>query len=79
MAYVLKPVIDTWLKLNTAQGSSLPDAQKQLINAGTVLPVTAFELVENDHIKFTLGRDAQGNQLQFKGRNTWFVLSLIHI
>ncbi|MFM7428090.1 MAG: lysozyme [Elainella sp.] len=73
MAYVLRPVIDTWLKLSTAQGSSLPDAQRQFANAGTGLPLTAFELVEDDHIKFTLGRDAQGNQLQFKGRNTWFV------
>lgn len=73
MAYALKPVIDTWLKLSTAQGSTLPEDQKQLIDAGTVLPVSAFELIGNDHIKVTLGRDAQGQQIQFKDRNTWYV------
>jgi GH24 family phage-related lysozyme (muramidase) len=73
MAYALRPVIDTWLKLSTAQGSTLPDEQRQLIQAGTVLPLISFELVGDDHIKLTLGKDAQGNQLQFKGRNTWLV------
>jgi GH24 family phage-related lysozyme (muramidase) len=73
MAYAIKPVIDTWLKLSTAQGSTLPEEQRQFINAGTVLPIVAFELVGSDHIKVTLGQDAQGQQLQFKGRNTWFV------
>jgi GH24 family phage-related lysozyme (muramidase) len=73
MAFALRPVIDTWLKLSTAQGSTLPDNQRQLIQAGTVLPISGFELVSDDHIKVTLGKDAQGNQLQFKGINTWFI------
>lgn len=73
MAYAIKPVIDTWLKLSTAQGSTLPEDQRQFISAGTVLPIVAFELVGTDHIKVTFGRDAQGQQIQFKERNTWFV------
>lgn len=73
MAYALKPVIDTWLKLSTGQGSTLPDEQKQLIKAETVLPLSSFELIGNDHIKVTFGKNAQGQQIFFKGRNTWLV------
>jgi len=73
MAYAVKPVTDTWLKLSTAQGSTLPDSQRQFVASGTLLPVSSFELVGNDHIKLTLGKDAQGNQVQFKGRNTWYI------
>jgi GH24 family phage-related lysozyme (muramidase) len=73
MAYAVKTVLDTWLKSGTGQGSALPDDQKQFINAGVMLPLSGFELVENDHLKFTLGVDAQGRQMQFKGRNTWYV------
>lgn len=72
MAYTLRPVIDTWLKLSTAQGSALTDQQKHWVGAGTSLPISSFELIGTDHIKFTLGRDAQGQQMQFKGRNTWY-------
>ncbi len=73
MAYAVKTVLDTWLKSSTAQGSTLPDSQKQFVSAGTVLPLSGFELVGSDHIKFTLGADAQGKQIFFKGRNTWYV------
>jgi GH24 family phage-related lysozyme (muramidase) len=73
MPYYLKTVIDTWLKLSTAQGSALPDTQRQFVSAGTVLPVSSFERVGSDHIKVALGQDDQGNQVQFKGRNTWYV------
>jgi len=73
MAYAIKPVTDTWLKLSTAQGSTLPDSQRQFVASGTLLPVSSFELVGDDHIKLTLGKDAQGNQVQFKGRNTWYI------
>ncbi len=73
MAYAIKPVVDTWLKLSTAQGSTLPDSQRQFVSGGTSLPVTSFELAGDDHIKLTLGKDAAGNQLQFKGRNTWYI------
>jgi len=73
MAYVIKPVTDTWLKLSTAQGSTLPDSQRQFVASGTLLPVSSFELVGDDHIKLTLGKDAEGNQVQFKGRNTWYI------
>ncbi|HEY9640355.1 MAG TPA: hypothetical protein V6C57_07720, partial [Coleofasciculaceae cyanobacterium] len=73
MAYAVKTVLDTWLKSSAVQGSALPDDQKQFINAGVTLPLSGFELVENDHLKFTLGLDAQGKQMQFKGRNTWYI------
>jgi GH24 family phage-related lysozyme (muramidase) len=71
--YALKAVLDTWLKTSTGQGSLLPADQKQLIGANTVLSLESYALVENDHIKLTLGLDAQGKQLFFKGRNTWYV------
>jgi GH24 family phage-related lysozyme (muramidase) len=73
MAYAIKTVLDTWFKTSTAQGSALPDDQKQFVNAGMLLPLSGFEILENDHIRLTLGLDAQGRQMQFKGRNTWYV------
>ncbi len=71
--YSLRTVLDTWLKQTTGQGSTLPDDQRQFVNNGTVLPLNSFATANNDHLKITLGRNAQGQQLQFKGRNTWFV------
>lgn len=64
--------IDTWLKQATVQGSSLPDNQRQLIEARTVLPVSEIR-PEGNHLKITLGKDEQGNQISFKGRVRWFV------
>lgn len=72
MAYSLKVVLDTWLKLSTDQGSKLPDEQKQYISAGAVLPIANFEAVGTDHIRVAFGQDAQGRQVFFKGRNTWY-------
>jgi GH24 family phage-related lysozyme (muramidase) len=69
----LRTTIDTWLKLSTAQSAALSDAQKQFITAGTGLPISSYALGENDHLRIALGVDNQGNQVQFKGRNTWFV------
>jgi GH24 family phage-related lysozyme (muramidase) len=74
--YTLKIVEDTWLKQSTAQGATLPDDQRQFIRAGTVLPVSSFQQVENDHLRVAFGLDAQGNQIFFKGRNTWYVYRL---
>jgi len=74
--YTLRIAIDTWLKQSTAQGSTLPDNQRQFIAAGTVLPLSAFKQVENDHILVTFGVNAQGNQVFFQGRNTWYVYRL---
>ena len=72
MAYSLKVVLDTWLKLSTDQGSKLPDEQKQHISAGAVLPIANFEAVGTDHIRVAFGQDPQGRQVFFKGRNTWY-------
>lgn len=74
--YTLRIAIDTWLKQSTAQGSTLPDNQRQFVSAGTVLPLSGFKQVENDHILVTLGLDAQGNQTFFQGRNTWYIYRL---
>jgi len=73
MAYSIRMVLDTWLKQSTAQGSKLPENQKQFVRAGTVLPIAAFELAAENHLRITLGRNPQGQQIQFQGRNTWFV------
>lgn len=71
--YTLNMQRDTWLKQSTAQSTSLPDEQKQLVSAGTVLPISGFRRVENDHLQVTFGLDDQGNQVQYQGRNTWYV------
>lgn len=72
MAYSLKIMLDTWLKLSTDQGSKLPDEQKQYISAGAVIPIANFEAVGTDHIRVAFGQDPQGRQVFFKGRNTWY-------
>ena len=75
-SYAVKAVLDTWLKLSAGQGTTLSAEQKQLIAANTVLPIESYGLVENDHVKLTLGLDNQGKQIFFKGKNTWFVYRL---
>jgi GH24 family phage-related lysozyme (muramidase) len=71
--YVVKAVSDTWLKLSTAQASALTDAQRHLLNSGTVLPISSYEPAANNHLQIALGKDNQGKQISFKGRNTWHV------
>jgi GH24 family phage-related lysozyme (muramidase) len=73
MAYSLKFVLDTFLKQNTAQSSQLSEDQRQLIRAGAELPIVAVQPVEPDHLQVSFGQDAQGKQIFFKGRNTWYV------
>jgi GH24 family phage-related lysozyme (muramidase) len=72
VAYSLKILLDTWLKLSTEQGSKLPDEQKHYVLAGTVLPLNSFEPAGADHVRLAFGQDAQGRQVFFKGRNTWY-------
>ena len=72
--FIVKFTLDTFLKLNTEQSSSLPDDQKQFIESGTILPLSSF-VVEGDHIRIAFGKDVQGNQVYFKGRNTWYVFA----
>lgn len=73
MTYTLKVIHDTWLKLSTAQSAALLADQKQAISAGTSLPISSYEIV-GDHLKVSLGDDAQGKQLAYQGHNTWYVL-----
>jgi len=70
--YSLNIKSDTWLKLSTAQSATLPDEQKQFLQAGTTLPVSSFALVGKYHLKIALGLDERGKQVSFKGRNTWY-------
>jgi predicted chitinase len=73
MPYTLKATEDTWFKAGTGSSSSLPDDQKSIFKGKTTITVDSYKLDENNHIKFTLGKDAQGQQTFIKGRNTWFV------
>jgi hypothetical protein len=75
MAYSLKFVLDTLLKQSTAQSSQLPGQDLQYIDAGTVLPIAAIQFVDHSHLKVTFGKDADGHQIAFKGRNTWYIYS----
>lgn len=72
-SYSVEILSDTWFKQSTTQGSSLPDDQKQLVPKGTVLPLSGFSPASANHMKLTLGQDSQGQQVQYKGRNTWYV------
>jgi len=72
MTYTLKVIHDTWLKLSPAQSTTLPDNQKQAVSSGTQLPISSYEIV-GDHLKVSLGDDAQGKQLAYQGHNTWYV------
>jgi len=72
-AYTMRIELDTWLKQSTAQGSSLPEDQRQLVRAGTSLPVSSFTVAGTFHLQVALGVNDQGQQVSFKGRNTWFV------
>ncbi|MGB3495588.1 MAG: lysozyme [Elainellaceae cyanobacterium] len=71
--YAIQFNIDTWLKASTAQGSELPDSEREFVAAGTVFPVSSYESVGNNHTRLILGRDAEGNQVQPKGRIEWYV------
>lgn len=73
--YALKFKTDTWLKQDTSQVIDLPEAGKEFIPEGTVLPLSTFQL-EQLHLRITLGKNDRGEQVQFKGLNTWYVYSL---
>ncbi|MEM7773685.1 MAG: lysozyme [Cyanobacteria bacterium P01_A01_bin.37] len=71
-AYTLEVNVDTWLKQAPVQSSQLSANEKQLIQAKTVLPIIGF-LIERDHVKVTFGKNTDGQQIQFLGRNTWYI------
>lgn len=77
MTYTLKIDHDTWLKLSTAQDTTLPDAAKQAVIAGTQFTVVSYEIVDS-HIKALLGVaiagiDSHGKSLQIQSCNTWYL------
>lgn len=71
--YRMKATLDTWLKQSTTQGSTLPANQRYFIRANTTLPLSTFRVVGNHHVAIALGLDDTGNQIQFNGRNTWYI------
>ncbi|MGA0198825.1 MAG: hypothetical protein ACO3NK_06820, partial [Prochlorotrichaceae cyanobacterium] len=70
--YSLRIKADTWLKTSTAQAASLPPQNRAIVRAGQVLPLAAYRAAGN-HIRFTLGKTSQGQQIFVNGRNTWYV------
>ena len=72
MSYTIQAKLDTWFKLSPAQGSSLADNEKEFFKAGTDFAIAAYAPAGN-HLKITLGKDAQGQQIFIKGRNTWYL------
>lgn len=72
MSYEIRTKVDTWFKLSPDQGSTLSDDEKEFVKAGTTLAIAAYR-PEGNHVKITLGKDAEGNQIFVSGRNTWYV------
>jgi len=73
MPYNIQAIQDTWFKLSTASSSSLPDEQKSIFKGKSTITVDSYKLDADNHIKFTLSKDDQGQQVFINGRNTWLV------
>ena len=71
--YTVQMNSDTWLKLSTAQQTTLSDRQKYPLKAGTVLACSSIGAAGQYHLKMALGKDFAGNQLHINGRTTWYV------
>ncbi len=72
MPYAVRAKVDTWFKLNPGQGSSLAEHEKEFCKGGSTFPIVAY-VSESGHLKITLGKDTQGQQIFVKGRNTWYL------
>lgn len=72
MPYAIRAKVDTWFKTSTAQGSRLTDNAREFFKAGTTFPIMAYS-TEGSHLRVTLGKDKQGQQIFIKGRNTWYL------
>jgi hypothetical protein len=73
MPYYIQAIEDTWFKLSTGSSSTLPDDQKSIFKGKTTITVDSYKLDADNHIKFTLSKDDQGQQVFINGRNTWLV------
>jgi hypothetical protein len=62
----LKILVDTFLKQQPVQSTSLKDEDKQLVKAGTLFNIDSYSSAF-DHIKVALA-----NQ-RFQGKSTWYV------
>ncbi|NER81923.1 MAG: lysozyme [Leptolyngbya sp. SIO1D8] len=72
MSYTVKAKLDTWFKSSPVQGSSLDDDEKEFFKAGTEFEIAAYA-AEGNHLKITLSKDEQGQQIFIQGRNTWYL------
>lgn len=72
MPAAIRATQQTWLKQTIAQADALSPNDKQLIGAGWSAPLLAYTPVEK-HWRITLGRDGWGQQIQFNGKNTWYI------
>ena len=74
MTYTIKITKQTTLKTSAAPASTLAPDQKCSASEGEAYPIAAFT-AEGMHLKVTLDKDKQGQQLTIQGRNTWYVFA----
>jgi GH24 family phage-related lysozyme (muramidase) len=72
MPYSVRFKIDSYLKLSEAQSSDLSDEEKEFVKAGSEYPIVAYSAARN-HVRVTFGKTAAGEQVFFKGKNTWYI------
>jgi GH24 family phage-related lysozyme (muramidase) len=72
MPYSVRFKIDSYLKLSEAQSSDLSDDEKEFVKAGSEYPIVAYSVARN-HVRVTFGKTASGEQVFFKGKNTWHI------
>lgn len=87
MASSIRIIHDTYFKRDSdfevlplkqpKSADALPEDCKQLVTAGTELPLSSFQNSppKFQHVYVTLGKDKDGNQLKFKGFTKWLVFS----
>lgn len=72
MPYSVRFKIDTYLKSNEGQSSDLTEDQKALVKASSEYPIVAYNIARN-HVRVTFGKLDSGEQVFFKGKNTWYI------
>jgi uncharacterized protein YcbK (DUF882 family) len=85
MAYSIKFTSDSYFKLDPdfeamphrqpKAAADLSDTQKQFVSSGSEFPLSSYQTTTPtfQHIYVTLGKDKDGKQLSFQGKNKWLV------
>jgi len=64
----------TWLKSDDVQASDLDEKHKFFIKPGGEFPLHSYSTnAKTGHLVVTFGKDKDGHQLSFQGRNRWYV------